>query len=164
MHYYSHRIRSRYRKLRYYYGLMVAQPICRGWPENKMVAPINVLAFRCLAMQQILVFTCTQNNLYRLLQSTVTVLLYRNCSKVANLKWSKLRIVHLLLQTAQRRNAISVAFKTATSSQELAGDGPFELCFEHNCNLTPAIFVGKTVGAELYSCWTPFIGAHARMR
>ena len=36
---------------------------------------------------------------------------------------------------------ISVAFETATSSQEIIMDGLFELRFELNCNLTPVFFL-----------------------
>ena len=38
---------------------------------------------------------------------------------------------------------ISVAFETTTSNQEILCDGPFE----HNCDLTQALFAGKTEGA-----------------
>ena len=54
-----------------------------------------------------------------------------NYSKVANLKRLKIR---------QRCNAISVAFKTATSNQGFSGGGAFSLCFECNCDITPALF------------------------
>ena len=57
---------------------------------------------------------------FRLTHSTVAVLVYRNCSKVANLKWSKLRIVYLLLLSfLQPAYMISVAFKIATDNQEI---------------------------------------------
>ena len=58
---------------------------------------------------------------------------------------------------------ISVAFKKATSSQEISEDGPFELRFDHNCNLIPVIFVEKTEGAECTGCWTPFVNTHVWM-
>ena len=47
-----------------------------------------------------LVFTSTWNSSYKLPHSTVAVLVYRNCSKVANLKWSKLGNFHLLSSPA----------------------------------------------------------------
>ena len=37
-------------------------------------------------------------------------------------------------------------------------DGPSELRFEHNCDLTPVIFVGKTEGAEHMA-----VGCHSSM-
>ena len=60
--------------------------------RKQMAAPINVLVFRRAAN----VTTSTENSLYRLPQSTVAVIVCRNCSNVANLKQSKLGIVHLL--------------------------------------------------------------------
>ena len=39
----------------------------------------------------------------------------------------------------------------------------FELYFEHNCDVPPVLFAGKTEGAECTSCWMPFVNAHARM-
>ena len=47
-------------------------------------------------------------------------------------------------------------------ARKFTEDGPFELRFERNCDLTPATFVGKTEGAERTGCWTPFINAHMR--
>ena len=61
-----------------------------------------------------------------------------------------------------RRNAISVAFKKPLVARKLSEDVPSELCFERNCDLTPAIFAGKTEGAEHTGCWMPFINAHVR--
>ena len=53
---------------------------------------------------------------------------------------------------------ISVAFKKATIvARKFSEDGPFELCFECNCDLIPAIFfAGKTERAEHTGFWTPF--------
>ena len=55
---------------------------------------------------------------------------------------------------------ISVAFETTTSNQEILCDGPLELCFGHNCDLTQALFAGKTEGAVYLVLGT---WAYARM-
>ena len=53
--------------------------------------------------------------------------------------------------------------KKPPAAWEFSEEGPFELRFERNCDLTPVIFfVGKSEGAEhiLAGCWTPFVNAH----
>ena len=56
-------------------------------------------------------------------------------------------------------------FEIATDIQEIssAGESPFELCFEFNCDLPYAIFGEKTASAQCTNCWMPFVDAYARM-
>ena len=49
--------------------------------------------------------------------------------------------------------------QTATISQEILWSVHFELRSEHNCDLTPVIFVGKTEGEQCASYRMPFVGA-----
>ena len=43
---------------------------------------------------------------------------------------------------------------------KFSGDGTFELCFEHNCDLPLCLLALKTEEAQCTGCWMPFINAH----
>ena len=75
----------------HYYGLATASPY----------VPINVLALsrRYHRWEQMLASKSTQSSLKGLPKSTVVMATYSNYFKGANLKWPKIRIVHLLLSS-----------------------------------------------------------------
>ena len=51
-------------------------------------------------------------------------------------------------------------FKTATSIQEILWGGAFSLCFERNCDITPALF---DRGGSVLAVGRHFVGARAQM-
>ena len=47
--------------------------------------------------------------------------------------------------------------------RKFSGDGPYELGYEHSCDLPPAHFCREYWWAECTSCCMLFVGAYARM-
>ena len=93
----------------------------------------------------------TQNSLKGLPQSTVVMATYSNNFKVANLKRPK---INLFQSSAVTRKVLRS--KLPPVAREFSGGGAVVLCFERNCDVTPALF-------DRGDCWTPFVGARARM-
>ena len=108
-----------------------------------------------------LAYKSTQNSLKGLLQSTVVMATYSNQSKGANLNWQNRPLFFLSL--FNQSSAVTRKFlrsKLPPVAREFSGSGAFALCFERNCDITPALF---DRGAECIGCWTPFVGARVRM-
>ena len=91
----------------------------------------------------------TQSSLKGLPQSTVVMATCSNDFKGANLKRSKIRIVHLLsffsffLSFFNQSSAITrkvLRSKLPQVARKFSGDGAFALCFERNCDITSALF------------------------
>ena len=94
----------------------------------------------------------TQSSLKGLPQSTVVMATYSNDFKGANLKRPKIRIVHLLssffflsffLSFFNQSSAVTrkvLHSKLPPVAREFSGGGAFALCFERNCDITPALF------------------------
>ena len=97
-------------------------------------------------------------------QSAVIIAMCSNYFKVANLKQSKIRIVHLLSSTSLALllcNVISVAFETATSGKGILCRWHFCASFERNCDITPCAF--RSWGQSVLAVGHYFVGACARM-
>ena len=118
-----------------------------------------------IAGEQMLMSKSTSSSLQSMLQSTVVIAVFSDYFKVAILKRSKVRIVlsYFLLQPAYSAIRRYVQHsKQPPIVTKFSGDGPFELCFECNWDLTFVFSWGKTEGAECIGNWMPFVNAHMR--
>ena len=132
-----------------YYGLAVAQPICRDdlisrWRLQSM--------YQCshgniIAREQMLVSKSPSSSLQSLPQSVAVIAMCSNYFKVANLKRSKVRIVHLLFSFFFKQSSAVTRYvwhsKQPPIVTKFSGDVLFELCFEHNQDLLLALSCGE---------------------
>ena len=84
----------------------------------------------------------TQSSLNGLLKSTVVMATYSNDFKGVNLKWPKIRIVHLLSFFNQSSVVTRKVLRSKLPqvAREFSGGGAFALGIERNCDITPALF------------------------
>ena len=79
----------------------------------------------------------------RVYQCDILLATYSNNFKGANLKWPKIRIVHLLSSFFNQSSAVMrkvLHSKLPPVAREFSGGGAFAVCFERNCDITLALF------------------------
>ena len=149
-----------------FYGLLVAQPtcICSDGPISRWRLQSMYQHFHgnIIAREQMFASKSTSSSLQSLPQSAVVIAMCSNYFKVANLKQSEVRIVHLLSFFFKQPSAITrlvLHSKKPPVTRKFSEDGPFELRFEHNCDLTPAIVLrGRLRGHSVLA-----VGRHSSM-
>ena len=90
-------------------------------------------------------------------QSILTVIEFRNCSKVTNLKWLKIKIVHRFSFFPLSSSLVPQQDKCSIWNNQplFSGDGSFDLHFECNSDLT--CLQGRLGGSIMWNVANSFV-------
>ena len=130
-----------------YYGLAVAQPMCRDGPISRWRLQSKRFHGDVVAGEEMVASKSTSSSLQSLLQSAVVISMCSNYLKEAEMKRSKVRIVQSLSSTMQPI-ASAVTGHVQHSKQPpivryFSGNGSCELCFERSWDLPPVLSCGE---------------------
>ena len=96
-----------------------------------------------IAGEQMLASKNTQSSLKGLPRSTVVIATYSNNFKRANLKRPKSEFSTVHLSFFNQSSAVTrkvLRSKLPPVTRKFSGNSAFTLCFERNCDITPALF------------------------